>query len=268
MVHALSPIPQAWPVSTFVERRSTLPSNYQFTTPTKRTCKGNALQGLQLDLKDIRYLVIEEMSMIGQRMLAWMDKRLRQATGKLDQPMGGLSLILFGDFGQIPPAGDQPLYAPPSTSELAIHGHSMYRMFTTVVVHTPTGRQEVGLCNGAAGLVHQTLYYEGHALPSLPIAILVDFVKYCGPRFLNNRPNCVPIPPMLSEWMSAGKHLSRQQLPLQLRYAMTIHKSQGQTLDKADIDTGRAELAAGCTFVAISRLHKLADGLFKPLAFD
>ncbi len=80
--------------------------------------QGNALQRLQLDLKDIRYLVIDEMSMIGHRMLAWVDKRLRQATGKLDQPMGGLSLILVGDLGQLPPVGDRPLYAPPSTSEL------------------------------------------------------------------------------------------------------------------------------------------------------
>ncbi len=128
--------------------------------------------------------------------------------------------------------------------------------------------QEVGLCNGAGGIVHRILYHEGHAPPSLPTAVLVDFANHCGPRFLNNRPNCVPIPPMLSEWMSAGKQLSHQQLPLQLRYAMTIHKSQGQTLDKAVIDIGRAELAAGCTFVATSRLRKLADGLFEPMSFE
>ncbi len=107
-----------------------------------------------------------------------------------------------------------------------------------VVLHAPQARvmlaanlwQEVG--NGAGGIVHQILYHEGHAPLSLPTAILVDFTNYCGPRFLNNRHNCVPIPPMLSEWMSAGKHLSHQQLPLQLRYAMTIHKSQWPTLDK------------------------------------
>ena len=111
--------------------------------------------------------------------------------------------------------------------------------------------QEAGLCNGAAGTVHQLLFAEGQAPPYLPIAVLVDFVNYNGLPFFNDRPNCLPIPPILSEWNSAGKHLSQQQLPLKLRYAITIHKSQGQTLEKAVIDIGSAELAAGCTFFAI-----------------
>ncbi len=345
--------------------------------------QGAALQRLQLALKDVHYLVIDEMSMIGHRMLAWVDKRLRQGTGQLDQPLGGLSIILFGDFAQLPPVGDRPLYSQPTTSDLAIHGHSIYQMFTTVVIlsqvlrqagtdpavqafrdyllrlrdgkvsyndwqmllqrtpqnadnahefgeavrlfytkdnvakynleklyslSTPVARinaihsspvaastnpddanglhpviflaaqarvmltanlwQEVGLCNGAPGTVQQFLFHEGQAPPNLPIAVLVEFDNYTGPPFLADHPKCVPIPPMLAEWNSTGKHLSHQQLPLQLRYAMTIHKSQGQTLDKAVIDIGNAELAAGCTFVATSRLRRLQDGLFEPMSFE
>jgi ATP-dependent exoDNAse (exonuclease V) alpha subunit len=49
---------------------------------------------------------------------------------------------------------------------------------------------------------------------------------------------------------------------------MTIHKSQGQTLDKAIINIGSKERAAGCTFVAISRLRRLSDGLFIPMSFE
>ena len=40
--------------------------------------------------------------MLGQTTFAWVNKRLRQATGKLDQLLGGISVILFGDFGQLP----------------------------------------------------------------------------------------------------------------------------------------------------------------------
>ena len=92
--------------------------------------------------------------------------------------------------------------------------------------------------------------------------------NYTGPQLFDRHPKCVPIPPLLFEWTSANKCLLRQQLPLQLRYSMTIHKSQGQTLDKAVIDIGRREFSAGCTFVATLRLRKLRDGLFEPMSFQ
>lgn len=51
-------------------------------------------------MKDKSYMTIDEMSMMGLRMMAWVDKRLRQATGQMDVPLGGMSVILFSDFGQ------------------------------------------------------------------------------------------------------------------------------------------------------------------------
>ena len=96
--------------------------------------QGNALQQLQLRLTGIKYIIIDEMSMMGLRMFAWVDKRLRQATGKLDSPFGGLSIILIGDFGQLPPVGDKPLYSQPTNSELSTHGHHIYQLFTTIVL--------------------------------------------------------------------------------------------------------------------------------------
>ena len=49
---------------------------------------------------------------------------------------------------------------------------------------TPNLWQEVGLCNGAPGIVHHFVYHEGHAPPNLPIAVLVPFPNYCGPPLL------------------------------------------------------------------------------------
>lgn len=128
--------------------------------------------------------------------------------------------------------------------------------------------QEVGLCNGAAGKVYQFLYQSNHKPPDMPIAVLVKFDKYVGPHFLSSHPGCVPVTPLTFQWESNGQILSRQQVPLQLRYAITIHKSQGQTLDKAVIDIGKSESAAGCTFVAISRLRSLTHGLIQPMPFE
>lgn len=48
--------------------------------------------------------------MVGFRLLAQIDKRLRQATGRISEPFGGVSIILVGDILQLPPVGDKPLY--------------------------------------------------------------------------------------------------------------------------------------------------------------
>ena len=127
---------------------------------------------------------------------------------------------------------------------------------------------EVGLCNGSFGTVKQFWFAENIGPPNLPIAVLVHFPAYSGPAFLQECTKCIPVPPRVFEWSADGKFLSKQQLPLWLRYAMTIHKSQGQTLTKAVVDLGKAERVAGCTFVATSRVRSIKDIVFEPMTFD
>ena len=98
--------------------------------------------------------------------------------------------------------------------------------------------QQAGLCNGSVGHIEDFLYVEGQKPPNLPITVLVEFHDYNGPAFLTNNQKCIPIPLITFEWHDGTSPLSRQQLPLRLCYAMTIHKSQGQTLHKAVIDLG------------------------------
>ena len=53
------------------------------------------------------------------------------------------------------------------------------------------------------------------------------------------------------------------QYPLQLGYALTIHKAQGKTLDRVIVDIDRGAFAHGQLYVALSRTRKKADMLIK-----
>ena len=74
--------------------------------------EGQSLSKLQEELRHIRYILIDEMSFIGPKMLTQIDARLHQAFPLQSTiPFGGCSIILLGDFGQLPPVKDIPMYA-------------------------------------------------------------------------------------------------------------------------------------------------------------
>jgi ATP-dependent exoDNAse (exonuclease V) alpha subunit len=81
--------------------------------------------------------------MVHQVMLAVIDKRLRQATGK-DEYFGGISVILGGDPGQLPPVGGAPLFqeVDKSKEDLSTKGFDCYQQFKTVIVLEVSERQK------------------------------------------------------------------------------------------------------------------------------
>lgn len=129
---------------------------------------------------------------------------------------------------------------------------------------------EAGLVHGAPGTVKQIVFPDGVAPPALPAAVIVHFPDYTGPSFVppgadsDEWDHCVPVLPVTGEFTAAGRIHSRRQLPLRLRYAMTVHKSQGATLDKVYIDLGDKETTPGLTFVAMSRVRRVEDLYIHP----
>ena len=57
-------------------------------------------------------------------------------------------------------------------------------------------------------------------------------------------------------WKNVGKFI---QFPLQLGYAITIHKAQGKTLDKVIINIDKGAFDHGQLYVALSRTRKKSD---------
>ena len=66
---------------------------------------------LQGRLKPISYIILDEKSMVGRSLLSRVDSRLREACpDSRDEYFGDCSVLMFGDFGQLPPVGDTPLF--------------------------------------------------------------------------------------------------------------------------------------------------------------
>ena len=104
--------------------------------------EGERLTKLQQSFSEVKYLIIDEMSMVGRKTCGQVDRRLRQAfPHHCQEVFGGRSCLLFEDFGQLSPVMDLPLYITDSRSELSDQGRAAYQTFQQAVVMDLVMRQ-------------------------------------------------------------------------------------------------------------------------------
>ncbi len=310
-------------------------------------------------LNTIETLVIDEVSMVNADLLDAIDRSLRQARGRKDEPFGGVQVILFGDPYQLAPVpgeGDERAYFSDHYRSLwffdarvwdetdltiyelgQIHRQSD-REFTwmlNAVRHgsvtaeiagrlnemgarpAPTdGAITLATTNGTVTRINATELarlpgraltaraevsgeFGGRAYPAdealeLKVGARVMFLRNdtpwdgSAPRWVNGTVGTVlkiadtvfveidgvkqEVKPAIWEkfrysYSPLTKSLRKDivaeftQFPLRLAWAVTIHKSQGKSYDRAIIDLGTRSFAPGQTYVALSRLTDL-DGLY------
>ena len=99
----------------------------------------DSLYELQKKFEKIGVLIIDEKSMIGQRLLHMADMRLREIfPHRRETIFGGLSIVLIGDWKQLPPVGDSSLF---EAKGKCAAGYNLYSTFSDVVTFSKIERQ-------------------------------------------------------------------------------------------------------------------------------
>ena len=113
-----------------------------------------------------------------------------------------------------------------------------------------------GLVNGTMGTVFTFLWAnsDDDPLRTMPTMILVEFDGYTGRAAVDIGDKLyVPLRPRAQQFEIDEHACERKQFPLMLAAAMTIHKSQGMTLDRVVLDLAGRDFSVGLLCCSLPR---------------
>ncbi len=76
---------------------------------TQQHMSADELNTFRTKYRNLSIVIIDEISMVGNNMLTFINDRLQQLTGR-KQDFGGISIIAVGDLYQLPPVGDKWIF--------------------------------------------------------------------------------------------------------------------------------------------------------------
>ena len=183
-------------------------------------------------------LCIDEVSQLNAKNFELMNTLAQRVRGST-KLLGGLQVICIGDFFQLPPIEndvDKGRYCFESILWQHVFNHSV--VLETVYRQDPKENISSKLTNGTRGRVIQ-LEEDGPTVNFYNVGITCKLTRV--------------------SWFACESGSScdvigqRNQYPLKLAWGITVHKSQGQTLQAAYVHSGR-EFVAGQLYVAASRV--------------
>ena len=107
-----------------------------------RDLHGEQLRKFQLFMEPVKFLIFDEYSMIGSRLLGKIDKRCREAHAQnASEPFGGMFVYFLGDIKQLPPVMDGAPYMSSNTRGIATTGRAAYYSIEKCVTLGQSQRQ-------------------------------------------------------------------------------------------------------------------------------
>lgn len=103
---------------------------------------GEAARSLCNKMQNVKYLILDEYSMIGCKTLAMINKRCKEAKGNENEDFGGINVMLLGDVKQLPPVRDYSFMSKVQKTTLAMDGKAAIMRFQKTFVLSTCHRQQ------------------------------------------------------------------------------------------------------------------------------